>query len=218
MSAQAMNLQPVSREKPPAVSTDPLAAITRPFSAAIFDCDGTLADTMPLHYQAWREALASQGLNFPEPLFYELGGVPTVQIARILNERLGYRLDPESIAAAKEARYEELLPQARPVEPVVALVREYHGHYLLAVASGSIRRNVERTLAALGLTGLFDAVVAAEDITRGKPDPELFLLAASRLGVPPEECIVFEDSDLGLEAARRAGMQAMDIRPGLVAR
>lgn len=194
---------------------DPLSAIRRPFRAAIFDCDGTLADTMPLHYRAWCETLAERGARMSEALFYELGGVPTVQIARILNERFGFGLDVAETAAAKEARYEELLPLARPVPQVLALVRSYRGRYPLAVASGGLRRLVDRTLAALGIADCFDAICTAEDVERGKPEPDLFLLAAHRLKTAPEDCVVFEDSDLGLEAARRAGMQGVDIRPWL---
>jgi beta-phosphoglucomutase family hydrolase len=192
-----------------------LASLPRPFRGAIFDCDGTLADTMPLHYRAWVEALAAAQAEMSEALFYELAGVPTVRIVEILNERFGYRLDPEQTAAAKEALYEELLPQLGPIEAVVALVHEFHGRYPLAVASGGIRRLVDRTLDALGIADRFAAICTAEDVARGKPEPDLFLLAARRLGVPPEDCVVFEDSDLGLEAARRAGMQGVDIRPWL---
>jgi HAD superfamily hydrolase (TIGR01509 family) len=183
------------------------------FDAVIFDCDGTLADTMPLHYRAWCEALAGTGAEITEAVFYELGGVPTAQIARILNERYGYDLPLEATAAAKEARYEELLPQCRPVERVVELVREYCGRYPLAVASGGLRRLVLKTLDALGIADCFDAVLSAEDVPRGKPEPDLFLAAAHHLGAPPERCLVYEDSDLGLEAARRAGMQSVDVRP-----
>jgi len=192
---------------------DPLRAIHRPFQAAIFDCDGTLADTMPLHYRAWASTMADQGAVFPESLFYELAGVPTVEIVHILNRRFGYRLDPEAVAADKEARYEQLLPQASAVPRVVALVREYEGRYPLAVASGGLRRLVEQTVAALGLTRCFQVVCTAEDVERGKPEPDLFLLAARLLGTPPEQCVVFEDSELGLEAAQRAGMQGVDVRP-----
>ncbi len=199
----------------PASMTDPLAAITRPFSAVIFDCDGTLADTMPLHYRAWVETLDPLGCAMSEQLFYDLGGVPTADIVRILNDRFGYTLDVERTAHEKEARYEELLPQAGPVERVVALVEEYRGRYPLAVASGGLRRLVRKTVAALGLEEAFQVLCTAEDVARGKPEPDLFLLAAERLGAAPEACVVFEDSDLGLEAARRAGMQGVDIRPWL---
>jgi HAD superfamily hydrolase (TIGR01509 family) len=168
---------------------------------------------MPLHYRAWHETLAEYGGEMSETLFYELGGVPTAEIVRILNTRGGTTLPVEETAAAKEARYADLLPHASPVEPVVALVREYCGRYPLAVASGGIRLLVDRTLAALGITDHFQAILTAEDVARGKPEPDLFLLAAERLGVPPERCLVIEDSDLGLEAARRAGMAAVDVRP-----
>jgi beta-phosphoglucomutase family hydrolase len=202
----------------PTPPCDPLASLVRPFRGAIFDCDGTLADTMPLHYQAWVAALTARGAELSEQLFYDLGGVPTIDIIRILNDRFGYTMDPEETAHAKELLYEELLPQAPPVPQVVTLVREYHGRYPLAVASGGIRRLVDKTVSALGLTEHFHAVCTAEDVERGKPNPDLFLLAASRIDVAPEDCIVFEDSELGLEAARRAGMQPVDVRPWLPAR
>lgn len=194
---------------------DLLAGGAAPFRGAIFDCDGTLADTMPLHYRAWAETLARLDAAMSEELFYDLGGVPTADIVRILNDRFGYSLDVAETAASKEARYEELLPQMQPVAPVVRLVREYRGRFPLAVASGGIRPLVLRTLHILGLEEYFDAVCTAEDVERGKPAPDLFLLAARRLGVAAAECIVFEDSDLGLEAGRRAGMRVVDIRPWL---
>jgi len=200
---------------PSSEPTDPLSALTRPFRGVIFDCDGTLADTMPLHYQAWSQALSERQAEMSEQLFYELGGVPTTDMVRILNDRFGYGLDVEETAGQKEALYEELLPQAQPVERVMALVEEYHGRYPLAVASGGIRRLVDRTIQALGLSHRFQAVCTAEDVERGKPAPDLFLLAAEKLQVPAPDCVVFEDSDLGLQAAVSAGMQAVDVRPWL---
>lgn len=187
------------------------------FDGVIFDCDGTLADTMPLHYRAWCETLAGRGASISEELFYDLGGVATEEIVRILNARYGTRLPVEETAAEKEAHYVALLPQAPPVQPVAALAREYHGRYPLAVASGGIRPLVETTLAALGLADCFQAVLTAEDVSCGKPAPDLFLLAAERIGVAPVRCVVYEDSELGLEAARRAGMRGIDVRPWVAA-
>jgi HAD superfamily hydrolase (TIGR01509 family) len=179
----------------------------------IFDCDGTLADTMPLHYRAWAETLALSGAAMSEALFYELGGVPTEEIVRILNARHGYQLSVRETAVDKEERYEALLPQAPAVRPVVALARSLCGQLPLAVASGGIRRLVDKTIAALDLTHCFQAIKTAEDVVHGKPAPDLFLAAAAALGVPPDRCLVYEDSDLGLEAARRAGMPWVDVRP-----
>ena len=182
-------------------------------AAAIFDCDGTLADTMPLHYAAWVQALTERDAEMSEATFYALAGAPTLRIVEILNERHGYSLDPPVVAADKEARYELLLPQARPLSAVVAAVRAYEGRALLAVASGGLRRLVERTVEALGLTAVFEVITTAEDVERGKPAPDLFKYTAEKLGVPVEDCVVYEDADLGLEAARRAGMRSVDVRP-----
>ncbi len=179
----------------------------------IFDCDGTLADTMPLHYRAWAETLALSGAEMSEAMFYELGGVATAEIVRILNEQYGDCLPVAETAAAKERRYEELLPQAPAIRPVAALARSLCGRVPLAVASGGIRRLVDKTLAALDLTDCFQAIRTTEDVVHGKPAPDLFLSAAAAIGVPPERCLVYEDSDLGLEAARRAGMRWVDVRP-----
>lgn len=181
----------------------------------IFDCDGTLADTMDLHYRAWVQALEEREAFMPREVFFELAGVPTLRIVEILNERYGFQLDPEEVGHAKEALYEEILPQLQPIQCVVELVYRYQGTLPMAVASGGLRRLVEKTLKALDLDEHFLAVCTAEDVEHGKPAPDLFLLAARQLGVPPETCVVFEDADLGLEAARRAGMQGVDIRPWL---
>jgi len=158
--------------------------------AVIFDCDGTLADTMPLHYRAWAETLALTGVEMSEALFYELGGVATEEIVRILNARHGCQLPVAETAAAKERRYEELLPQAPAIRPVVTLAQALCGRMPLAVASGGIRRLVDKTLAALELTHCFQAIRTTEDVAQGKPAPDLFLSAAEALGVPLERCLV----------------------------
>ncbi|HEY0714148.1 MAG TPA: HAD-IA family hydrolase [Polyangia bacterium] len=185
---------------------------TRPSEALIFDCDGTLADTMPAHHQAWQTTLAGLGASFPVDRFYALAGVPTPRIARLLAEEYALTIDPDVLAARKEQAYVDSMPAVQPIEKVVAIARAARGRIPMAVASGSHRVLVEMTLAQIGVRDWFPVVVAAEDTQRHKPEPDVFLLAAERLGVPPEICVVYEDADLGIEAARRAGMRWVDIR------
>jgi beta-phosphoglucomutase family hydrolase len=182
----------------------------------IFDLDGTLADTMPTHYRAWTLIAARYGLSFPEASFYKLGGVPTAKIAAQLLAAAGLDLDPLVVAKEKERAYVDSLADSaniRPIEPVVELARQHRAEGPLAVASGGLRHLIDRTLAQLGITDWFTAIVSAEDTTRHKPEPDVFLEAARRIGVAPADCIVYEDTDIGLEAARRAGMRGVDVRP-----
>lgn len=179
----------------------------------IFDCDGTIADTMPLHYQAWLEVLGDDADKFPEALFYELAGMPTADIIRVLNERHGCHLPVEETRQRKSEAFYRRLHEVRPIEPVVSLIRECKDKYPLAVATSGTRLSCTRTLEALGLADCFQAIVTVDDVPRGKPEPDLFLEAARRISIPPEHCMAFEDGDLGLEAARRAGMRVVDIRP-----
>jgi HAD superfamily hydrolase (TIGR01509 family) len=183
------------------------------FDAYIFDCDGTLADTMPTHYMAWQAALGDRGRDFPEAMFYELGGVPTARIVEILNERHGHNLPVQETVAHKEALFLEMSHQIAAIEAVVALARQYHGQKALAVASGGHRRIVMNTLRALGIAELFQAIVCSEDYQRGKPAPDPFLEAALRLDVAPERCLVFEDTATGIAAATAAGMQSVLVPP-----
>ncbi len=183
------------------------------FAAFIFDCDGTLADTMPLHYKAWRMALKKHNAEFSEALFYELGGVPTDKIVEILNERHGHSMPVKETAAFKDELFKQLIPQTLPIEPVVELVHQFHGVKPLAVASGGTREIVTKILGALGILDRFQAVVTTEDCRRGKPAPDPFLEAARRLNVAPEKCLVFEDTTAGIEAAKAANMQWVLIPP-----
>ena len=176
------------------------------FRAFIFDCDGTLADNMPLHFRAWSRAMEDFGGSYPEKLFDQWGGVPTADIVQRLNAEFGLSMDVDQVVLRKEHYYREMIPQVEAVHHVVDLVREHHGEKPMAVASGGHRDLVERTLHALGVYDMFDAVIAAEDYRRGKPHPDPFLTAAARLGVEPAHCLVFEDTATGAEAARAAGM------------
>ncbi len=181
----------------------------------IFDCDGTLADTLPLHYAAWEAAGAALGLQIPVEFLLQHNGKPTDVIVARYNADFAKRIDVEQFTADKERRTYDRLIQAKPLEPVAALARRYHGHLPMAVVSGSNYANVERTLRAIGLRELFTVVLTADDGLPPKPAPDLFLEAARQLGVEPRDCQVFEDADAGLEAARRAGMLATDVRPAL---
>jgi len=176
------------------------------FRAFIFDCDGTLADNMALHYAAWSRAMRDFGGTYPEELFYEWGGVPTGDIVRRLNDKFGLSLDVDEVVHRKEHYYLESIPRVEPMHEVIALAHARHGKIPMAVASGGHRDLVERTLKALGIEELFDAVVTAEDYERGKPAPDPFLKAAELLRVEPAYCLVFEDTATGAEAARAAGM------------
>ncbi len=183
------------------------------FGAYIFDCDGTLADTMPLHYKAWGAVLHEHQCDFPEALFYELGGMPTERIVEVLNDRHGYSMPPAETARQKEELFLAMLAEIKPIEPVVAIVREMSGRLPMAVASGGHRYVVTRTLDALGLLDRFEAIVCSEDYARGKPFPDPFLMAAQRLGIEPARCLVFEDTRIGEEAARAAGMASVLVPP-----
>lgn len=180
----------------------------------IFDCDGTLADTMPAHHRAWVAMLQPHGIPFPEDRFYAMGGMPTAQIIRVLAAGAGVAVyDVEAMVHEKERLFLQMLDAVQPIAPVVAIANAYRNVLPMAVASGGYRDVVGRTLDRLQLRAWFQAMVTAEDTQRHKPEPDVFLEAARRLAVPPAACAVFEDTELGLEAARRAGMLGLDVRP-----
>jgi beta-phosphoglucomutase family hydrolase len=182
--------------------------------ALIFDCDGTLADTMPLHWRAWQVITHRYQIHFPEERFYSLGGVPTRDILKMLAKEQG-RMDFEPLVAAreKESEYLKLMPQVGPVKPVVEIAREFRGKLPMGVASGGSRNSIRQVLSHLGILEWFGAVVTNEDVVNQKPAPDIFLEAAKRLGVNPAACRAFEDTELGLTAIRAAGMEAIDVRP-----
>lgn len=183
------------------------------FAGYIFDLDGTLIDTMPLHYLAWRDALRDHGLgrDLDEELFYSLGGVPALQVAEVFRAHYGASFDLEQARVTKEARFGALLGRAPLIEPVVSFARAAALRAPVSVASGGPRDVVLRSLHYHGLEKLFPVVVSADDVRKGKPAPDSFLLAAERMGVPAERCLVFEDAEPGIAAARAAGMQFVRV-------
>jgi len=180
--------------------------------AIIFDCDGTLADTMPWHWRAWNQVVSRHGIQFSEERFYALGGVPSRDILTTLRAEQNLNFDPLQVAKEKEEAYLELLTHVAPIEVVVNVAHENQGKLPMAVASGGIKPIIERVLIHLGIRQLFQAIVTSEEIVRQKPAPDIFLEAARRLGVPPEFCVGYEDTDLGMQAIRAAGMHAIDVR------
>jgi beta-phosphoglucomutase-like phosphatase (HAD superfamily) len=178
----------------------------------IFDCDGTLADTMPLHWRAWQVITQRHRLAFPEDRFYALGGVPTRDILKLLSQEQGVPIDPVAVAHEKEGEYLPLIAQIEPVNVVVGVARENYGKLPMAVASGGTKKIISQVLEHLGILKLFDAIVTSEDVQRQKPAPDIFLEAARRIGVRPRYCRAYEDTDLGLQGIRAAGMESVDVR------
>jgi HAD superfamily hydrolase (TIGR01509 family) len=188
------------------------------FKAYLFDCDGTIADSMPLHYVAWSRALAERGCEFSEELFYAWSGMSVAEIICTLNEQCGLCMPVADVAQRKEELYFENLPQLKAVPEVLEHIEASYGRIPFAVVSGSTRESVTASLTALHLLDKFETLVCAGDYMKSKPDPEPFLIAARRLGVAPRECLVFEDADMGIEAATAAGMASVKVAKNLVSR
>ena len=182
------------------------------FEGLVFDCDGTLADSMPVHWEAWQKVTAKHGLVFPEERFYALGGVPSRHIFKMLGEEQGVEVDPLAASKMKEDLYLEHLHLVQPVHEVVSIAREYHGKIPMSIATGGTRSVITVLLKALEIDHLFDALVTSEDVDNQKPAPDIFLKAASKIGIDPTKCRGFEDTDLGMQAIRSAGMDALDVR------
>ena len=182
-----------------------------PFKAYLFDCDGTIVDSMPLHYVAWKKVLSEWGCEFDEELFYSWGGMPVAEIIAALNVRSGLAMPVHEVMRRKEAMYYEILPQLKAVPEVLEHIQTSYGKIPFAVVSGSTRDSVTRSLKMLGILDRFDTLVCAGDYTKSKPNPEPFLIAAERLGVKPEDCLVFEDTEMGIQAATAAGMASVKV-------
>jgi beta-phosphoglucomutase-like phosphatase (HAD superfamily) len=182
-----------------------------PFKAYLFDCDGTIVDSMPLHYKAWKRVLREWDCEFEEQTFYAWGGMPVAEIIANLNVRDGLQMPVAEVMHRKEALYYEILPELKAVPEVLEHIDFSHGHIPFAVVSGSTRESVTKSLNTLGILDKFETLVCAGEYTRSKPDPEPFLIAAERLGVAPKDCLVFEDTEMGIQAATAAGMASVKI-------
>ncbi|AEV86365.1 haloacid dehalogenase [Actinoplanes sp. SE50] len=183
------------------------------FQAYLFDCDGTITDSMPVHFQAWQDALAEYECEFPQDLFYAWGGRPCADIVADLNARQGLSMPVAAVAERQESLFRAGLPSMRAVPGVLAHIEESYGRLPFGVVSGSTRPAVIDSLLALGLLDRFPVLVCAGDYTHPKPHPEPYLLGARRLGVDPARCLAFEDTELGVRAAQAAGMAVVRVPP-----
>jgi beta-phosphoglucomutase family hydrolase len=185
------------------------------FSAFLFDFDGTVADTMPAHFDAWNKALKAYGLSLSHEQHQAMAGRPTRDIVRFLCEKHGVEVPVEEFLKEKEKHYFSCLSQVKGIVPVVEIIRASYGKIPMAIVSGSRRKPIETTLAILGMAPYFSVIIGAEDYTHGKPAPDCFLRAAELLNVRPEDCLAFEDANLGIEAAFAANMPCLRVVPTL---
>jgi len=177
----------------------------------IFDLDGTLADTMPIHFIAWKNAAARYGIDFTTELFAQLAGIPLYPTVEKLNQIFGKNIDPKEMGDLKEAEFEENMYQTPEIKIVTDLVRTYHGKIPMAVGTGGARRLALKTLEIIGLQNYFEVLVTSEDVSHFKPNPETFVKCAELMDVAPTDCEVFEDGILGIQAAKAAGMMVVDV-------
>ena len=179
--------------------------------ALIFDLDGTLADTMPLHFQAYKNVLKNFGINFSPGIFVSLAGIPAVGTIEKLNEIYNTEMVAEEVGHLKELEYEKIMHKMKPVQPVIDLVERYYGKLPMAVGTGGYNRLSWKTMHILGLEKYFDILVSNEDVRRPKPFPDTFLRCAELMGVEPSVCEVFEDGAPGIQAAKEAGMMVTAV-------
>ena len=184
----------------------------------IFDCDGTLVDSMPLHWRAWDVVCKRHGIEFSEKRHYAMGGMPSRKILALLKEEQGLEFDPIQVSHEKEEAYLPLMVEVKLIDPVVSIAREHRGEIPMAVATGGRTQYIRPLLEQHGIANWFSALVTSDDVENPKPAPDTFLKAAALLGVPAEECRAYEDTNLGMEAIRAAGMEAVDVRdiPGVL--
>ena len=181
--------------------------------ALIFDLDGTLSDSLPVHIATWNSLGETFGFIFENHILHEMTGMPTIAFAKRLVDENNLTISPEELVKHKQTAFWNSVGLLKPIDLVVDIVKKYHGRLPMSVGTGASYRSAMIQLDTLGLTKYFDAVVTADDVTKHKSFPDTFLKCAELMGVEPEYCQVFEDGILGMQAARTAGMMLTDVRP-----
>ncbi|MDO9593876.1 MAG: beta-phosphoglucomutase family hydrolase [Lutibacter sp.] len=179
--------------------------------ALIFDLDGTIANTMPSHFKSWRKAVVPYGIDFNASLFMQLTGMPRTATIEKLNEMFGTKMNPEIVGKVKEDHFKTLVNLTEEIEVVTDVIRKYHTILPMSIGTGSTKNGAKKTLEVIGLENYFDIVITADDIINHKPHPETFLKCAELMGIKPQDCVVFEDGILGMNAAEEAGMMLIDV-------
>jgi beta-phosphoglucomutase family hydrolase len=181
--------------------------------ALIFDVDGTLADSMPVHMETWELLGNKYGFQYTQEELESYAGRSGQEIVEIINDKNGLQLDPDKVAHEKEEAFLENLDRVKPIAPVVKVLEDYYGVLPMAAGTGGFRSVATKILKSVGVWDKIDTLVGSDDVIHHKPAPDTFLKCAEELGVEPKDCLVFEDADLGFRAARNAGMHLIDVRP-----
>jgi len=184
------------------------------YDAYIFDCDGTLADSMESHYISWVESFKKNKAQFffEHDLFMSMAGITLIETVNILNKKFNDHLDPKKVVADKEEIFMKQIHHTTPKIDVINFAKELSIKKIpLAVASGGTRNTVHAVLELIGIKELFPVILTQEDVVNGKPAPDIFLLAAKKFNVEANKCLVFEDAENGFKAARAAGMDYVKV-------
>ncbi|PKP14303.1 MAG: phosphatase [Bacteroidetes bacterium HGW-Bacteroidetes-3] len=179
--------------------------------ALIFDLDGTIANTMPNHFISWRKAVIPYGIDFNAKLFMELTGMPRTATIEKLNEMFGTKMNPDKVGKVKEDHFKTLVNLTEEIEIVTDVIRKYHTILPMSIGTGSTKNGAKKTLEVIKMESYFEIVITADDIINHKPHPETFLKCAELMCVKPQDCVVFEDGILGMNAAEEAGMMVIDV-------
>lgn len=181
--------------------------------ALIFDLDGTLSDSLPVHIASWNAVCEKLNCTFDERILVEMTGAPTLSFAERIKREQNLEITAEALVVLKQQEFWKNINQIKPHDAVIDLMKSAHGKIPMAVGTGASRTSAMLQMKELGIDQLFDFIVTADDVDRHKPEPDTFLKCADLMGIEPKYCQVFEDGELGMQAAQTAGMLLTDVRP-----